>query len=262
MMDEKDWAAFKGKLKAKTEIDLDLYKEPQMKRRIGNLVTRANFKSYVDYFDHVAKNKDDFAAFIEYLTINVSEFFRTPEKFSKLETDVIPDLLKRSSKLNIWSAGCSIGAEPYSLAIIMKEMTPNVRHRILASDLDIEILAKAKRGVYAENEIKSMTPERKRKYFDKQADGSYAVKQEIKSCIEFKRHNLLKDKFETGFDLILCRNVVIYFTEEAKDQLYTNFFAALKPGGVLFVGATEAILNFRKMGYTSFQPFFYQHPLG
>ncbi|MBR2214886.1 MAG: protein-glutamate O-methyltransferase CheR [Selenomonadaceae bacterium] len=260
MMDEKDWASFKQKLKAKTEIDLDLYKEPQMKRRIGNLVTRANMDSFAAYFDKVAKDKDDFAAFIEYLTINVSEFFRTPEKFSKLETDVIPDLLKRSSKLNIWSAGCSIGAEPYSLAIIMKEMTPNVKHRILASDLDIEILAKAKRGVYMEAEIKSMDPKRRAKYFDLK-DGKFAVKQEIKSYIEFKRHNLLKDPFEQNFDLILCRNVVIYFTEEAKDQLYANFFRALKPGGILFVGATEAILNFRKLGYTSFQPFFYQKPL-
>ena len=259
-MDEKDWAEFKNKLNQKTGIDLQLYKEPQMKRRIGNLVTRAEFKSFTAYFDHVSKNKDDFAEFIEYLTINVSEFFRTPEKFSKLETDVIPYLMKRSPKLNIWSAGCSIGAEPYSLSIIMKELTPNVRHRILASDLDIDILAKAKRGIYTDNELKAMKPDRLNKYFTKTADGKYAVKPEIKSVVEFKRHNLLKDKFETGFDLILCRNVVIYFTEEAKDQLYAHFFEALKPGGILFVGATEAILNFRKLGYTSFQPFFYQKP--
>ena len=260
MPEDRDWGLFKQKLKARTEIDLDLYKEPQMKRRINNLVMRAGYKECCAYFDHVCKEKDEFAAFIEYLTINVSEFFRTPEKFSKLETDVIPDLLKRSSKLNIWSAGCSIGAEPYSLAIIMKEMTPGTRHRILASDLDIEILAKAKRGVYTADEIKCMSPERRRKYFDEDSD-HYAVKQEIKSMIEFKRHNLLQDKFETGFDLILCRNVVIYFTDEAKDQLYRHFFEALKPGGILFVGATESILNFRKMGYTSFQPFFYQRPL-
>ena len=261
MMDDKDWVEFKRKLKLKTEIDLDLYKEPQMKRRIGNLVNRTGMNSYSAYFDKVAKDKDDFAAFIEYLTINVSEFFRTPEKFGKLETDVIPDLLKRSSRLNIWSAGCSIGAEPYSLAMIMKELTPGVKHRILASDLDIEILAKAKHGVYMENEIKAMTPERRAKYFDPAPGNKFAVKPEIKSCIEFKRHNLLKDPFENNFDLILCRNVVIYFTEEAKDQLYANFFKALKPGGILFVGATEAILNFRKLGYTSFQPFFYQKPL-
>ena len=243
MTEDRDWELFKQKLKAKTEIDLDLYKEPQMKRRINNLITRAGYKGCVEYFDHVCEDKDDFAAFIEYLTINVSEFFRTPEKFSKLETDVIPDLLKRSS-----------------LAIIMKEMTPGTRHRILASDLDVEILAKAKRGVYTADEIKSMAPDRRRKYFEEDRD-HFAVKPEIKSMIEFKRHNLLQDKFETGFDLILCRNVVIYFTDEAKDQLYRHFFEALKPGGILFVGATESILNFRKMGYTSFQPFFYQRPL-
>ena len=103
MAEDRDWEIFKQKLKAKTEIDLDLYKEPQMKRRINNLITRAGHKSCTEYFDHVCGDKDEFAAFIEYLTINVSEFFRTPEKFSKLETDVIPDLLKRSPKLNIWN---------------------------------------------------------------------------------------------------------------------------------------------------------------
>lgn len=261
MMDDRDWQAFKMKLKGKTQIDLDLYKEPQMKRRIGNLVTRAEFDSYTSYFDHVAKDKDEFAAFIEYLTINVSEFFRTPEKFNKLETDVIPDLLKRSPTLNIWSAGCSIGAEAYSLAMILKDLTPTKKHRILASDLDIEIIAKAKKGEYVDGELKALNPKRKEKYFTKLPDGRYAISDEIKKCIEFKRHNLLKDPFEKNFDLILCRNVVIYFTEEAKEQLYTNFFASLKPGGILFVGATEAILNYRRMGYTSYQPFFYQRPL-
>lgn len=259
-MEDRDWEGFKVKLKNKTEIDLDLYKAPQMQRRIMNLAKRNGYDTYCGYFDKVVQDKDDFAAFIEYLTINVSEFFRTPDKFAKLETDVIPDLLKRSSKLNIWSAGCSIGAEPYSLAMIMKDMTPGQKHRILASDLDIEILAKAKAGIYSANELKAMSDDRKKRYFTVDGD-KFAVKQEIKDCIEFKRHNLLKDPFESNFDLILCRNVVIYFTEEAKDQLYANFFKALKPGGILFVGATEAILNFRKLGYTSYQPFFYQKPL-
>lgn len=261
MMDDKDWELFKKKLDQKTGIDLQLYKEPQMKRRIGNLVTRAEMDSFVAYFDKVSKNKDDFAEFIEYLTINVSEFFRNPDKFDKIEKEIIPYLMKSSPKLNIWSAGCSIGAEPYSLSIIMKELTPSVRHRILATDLDIDILAKAKKGVYADNEIKALKPDRKTKYFTKTSDGKWAVNADIKAAVEFKRHNLLKDKFEKGFDFILCRNVVIYFTEEAKDQLYTHFLEALKPGGILFVGATEAILNFRKIGYTSYQPFFYQKPL-
>lgn len=259
-MDDKDWELFKQKLNAKTGIDLQLYKEAQMRRRIGNLVTRADMKSFVAYFDKVSQNKEDFASFIEYLTINVSEFFRNPDKFDVVEKEIIPYLLKSSPKLNIWSAGCSIGAEPYTLSIILKELTPNVKHRILASDLDVDILAKAKKGVYNEAEIKAMRPDRKQKYFTKTTDGKFAVNADIKSAVEFKRHNLLKDPFEKGFDLILCRNVVIYFTEEAKDVLYSNFFESLKPGGILFVGATEAILNYRRMGYTSFKPFFYQKP--
>ena len=259
MSDERDWDLFKQKLKVKTGIDLNEYKANQMQRRITNLMTRHNHKSYVEFFNSIENDKKAFADFIEYLTINVSEFFRTPEKFSELEAKVIPDLLAKSSKLNIWSAGCSIGAEPYSLAMILKDMTPSARHRILATDLDIEILNKAKAGVYTGNEIKNISTSRKSTYFNIEGD-KYTVLDDIKSRIEYKRHNLLLDSFETGFDLILCRNVVIYFTEEAKDKLYRRFFAALKPGGVLFVGGTEAILNFRDIGFASYLPFFYRKP--
>lgn len=259
MSDEKDWELFKQKFKAKSGIDLNLYKANQMQRRITNLMTRYGAKSYVEFFGKIENDKKMFSDFVEYLTINVTEFFRTPEKFSELEAKVIPELLTKSSRLNIWSAGCSIGAEPYSLAMILKEMTPATKHRILASDLDVEILAKAKKGAYTDNELKSISKSRKTNYFTTE-DGKYVVAPDIKSRIEFKQHNLLLDRFETGFDLILCRNVVIYFTEEAKDQLYRHFFTALKPGGILFVGGTEAILNFRDIGFVSYLPFFYRKP--
>ncbi len=250
-MDDKDWELFKDKLNRKTGIDLQLYKEQQMRRRINNLINKTPFKSYTAFFNDAVKDKQKFADFIEYLTINVSD-----DKFGLLESDIIPYLLKKNDSLNIWSAGCSIGAEPYSLSIIMKELTPGKRHRILATDLDIEILAKAKKGIYTADEIKAMRSDRKVKYFTKTPDGKYAIKPEIKMPVDFKRHNLLKDPFERNFDLILCRNVVIYFTEEAKAELYKNFFKALKPGGILFVGGTESILNSRQIGYETFKPFF------
>ncbi|MBR0288643.1 MAG: protein-glutamate O-methyltransferase CheR [Selenomonadaceae bacterium] len=261
MMDDKDWALFKEKLNRKTGIDLQLYKEQQMRRRINNLIQKTQFKSYTSFFNDAVKDKQKFADFIEYLTINVSEFFRNPDKFDQVEKDVIPYLLKSNDSLNIWSAGCSIGAEPYTLSIIMKELTPGKRHRILATDLDIEIIGKAKRGIYTTDEIRAMRPDRKTKYFTKTPDGKFAIKPEIKMAVDFRRHNLLKDRFETNFDLILCRNVVIYFTEEAKAELYKNFFKALKPGGILFVGGTESILNSRQIGYETYKPFFYQRPL-
>lgn len=259
MSNERDWETFKQKFNAKSRINLNDYKPTQMQRRITNLMTRHGVNSYLGFFELIDKNQQLYKDFVDYLTINVTEFFRTPEKFSELEKKVLPDLLTKSPKLTIWSAGCSIGAEPYSLAIILSELTPNTKHRILATDLDVEILAKAKKGVYTSNEFKNIPQTREKKYF-KQVENNFIISEEIKARVEFQRHNLLLDKFETGFDLILCRNVVIYFTEEAKDALYRRFYAALKPGGVLFVGGTEAILNFRDIGFQSYLPFFYRKP--
>jgi chemotaxis protein methyltransferase CheR len=259
LMDDKDWETFKQKLNIKSGINLNDYKPAQMQRRINNLMTRHGANSYMGFYTLIEANPQLYKDFIDYLTINVTEFFRTPEKFIELENKVLPELLAKSPKLNIWSAGCSIGAEPYSLAMILSDMTPNVKHRIVATDLDVEMLAKAKKGVYTANEFKNISPARTSKYF-KHVDNTYVIGDDIKAKVEFGRHNLLLDKFETGFDLILCRNVVIYFTEEAKDGLYRRFLAALKPGGVLFVGGTEAILNFRDIGFQHYLPFFYRKP--
>jgi chemotaxis protein methyltransferase CheR len=257
--DARDWDLFKQKFFMKSNIDLNHYKPAQMQRRITNLMNRYGVTTYMSFYNLLERDNKLYEDFVEYLTINVTEFFRTPEKFSELENKCLADLLGRSSRLNIWSAGCSIGAEPYSMAIILKEKTPNTKHRILATDLDSEILAKAQKAQYTDNEMKNMPQDRLNKYF-KKVDGQYILNDDIKSRVEFKKHNLLLDKFESGFDLILCRNVVIYFTEEAKDALYRRFFAALKPGGVLFVGGTEAILNFREIGFQSYIPFFYRKP--
>lgn len=258
-MSTSDWDIFKEKLFAKSNINLNDYKPAQMQRRITNLMTRHGKTTYMDFFRLLEVDSKLYKEFIDYLTINVTEFFRTPEKFVELENKVLPDLLAKNAKLNIWSAGCSIGAEPYSIAMILMEKTPMAKHRILATDLDVEMLAKAKNGVYSANEMKNMPPARLNKYF-RETSGGYILNETVKGQVEFQRHNLLLDRFETGFDLILCRNVVIYFTEEAKDALYRRFFTALKPGGVLFVGGTEAILNFRDMGFQHYIPFFYKKP--
>lgn len=258
--DEREWNLFKQKLFAKSNIDLNDYKPAQMQRRINNLMSRHGASSYSSFFQMLEQDSRLYKNFIDYLTINVTEFYRTPEKFVELETKVLPELLKKSPKLNLWSAGCSTGAEPYSLAMILAELTPQTRHRILATDLDTEMLNKAKAGVYGPNDMKNISPAVLKKYF-KQADEVYSLSDEIKTRVDFQRHNLLLDKFETGFDIILCRNVVIYFTEEAKESLYHRFFASLKPGGVLFVGGTEAILNFREIGFQHYLPFFYKKPL-
>ena len=259
MSTEQDWELFKEKLFRKSNINLNDYKPAQMQRRITNHMARYGANKYMDFFAVIERDGEAYSKFIDFLTINVSEFFRTPEKFSELESKVLPDLLSKSARLNIWSAGCSIGAEPYSLAMILGELTPRSRHRILATDLDKEILEKARKAVYTANELKNIPQARLNKYFSRTGE-QYCLNNEIKGLVEFKQHNMLIDRFENGFDLILCRNVVIYFTEEAKDGLYRRFFSSLKPGGVLFVGGTESILSYHSMGYQSYLPFFYQKP--
>lgn len=256
-----DWEEFKSEFNAKSQIDLNQYKPAQMQRRISNLMTRHNVGRYMDFYRLICKNEVLYVYFIDYLTINVTEFFRTPEKFVELEQKVIPDLMQQSKLLKIWSAGCSTGAEPYSMSIIMSEITPCLTHQILACDLDVKMLEKAKEGIFHANELKNVSPARLANNF-KQVDGErYKVAPEVKEGIIFQRHNLLLDKYDSGFDLIFCRNVAIYFTESAKDKLYRRFLEALRPGGVLFVGGTEAILNFRDIGFQHYMPFFYRKPI-
>lgn len=257
---DQGYEKFKQRFHQKSGLDLNDYKPAQMIRRINNLMIRVGAKGYDQFMDMMNTDAKLYKEFLDYLTINVTEFFRTPEKFVDLQEKVFPEMLRDANgKLHIWSAGCSTGAEPYSMAIILCELTPHTRHRILATDLDVEMLAKAKAGVYGSLEMKNVSPAIAQKYFTVQ-EHKHFLREDIKTRVEFKQHNLLLDKFETGFDLILCRNVVIYFTETAKDQLYRRFFHALKPGGVLFVGGTECILNYRDIGFEHYLPFFYRKP--
>jgi chemotaxis protein methyltransferase CheR len=198
--------------------------------------------------------------FMDRVTINVSELFRNPEQYRILRERIIPDLLKRSNPLRVWSAGCSYGQEPYSLAICLEEAAPGKRHSIFASDIDDRALASAQRGVFSQLDAKSVDREHRARWFTEDGDNLIAD-DHLKDMIHFGKVNLLKDSFTTGYDLIVCRNVVIYFTEEAKARLYSQFFASLKPGGYLFVGGTERISGHAEIGYTNPYPFFYHKPL-
>jgi len=217
-------------------------------------------QSYDQYLELLKTNPTRYKAFVKKLTINVSEFFRNPERFEELWRHVLPELLENNQALRIWSAGCSNGAEPYSVAIIAQELKVAGRVKIFGTDIDQFILAKAREGIYEYNDLKNLPPDLLAKYFINR-DNQYYLKDTVKSMVEFLSHNLLKDPFLGNFDLIICRNVVIYFTEEAKKVLYQKFYESLKPGGYLLVGGTEPLLNYKKMGLISSFPSFYQKPL-
>lgn len=240
-----------------TGIDLDQYKGTQMERRLQTIMRRAGAPDLAGYAKLLQGEPSHVKAFKDFLTINVSEFFRNPEKFDELKTLVLPRLLKGGAPIKIWSAGCSNGSEPYSVAILLDELGYRGNQPILATDLDEEILKVAQAGVYQERDIKNVSPERRARYFNRAGD-LWEVKPPIRNQVKFLRQNLLSDPFDTGFDLILCRNVVIYFTDEAKDRLYRRFHQSLKPGGVLFVGGTESLLRAKELGFSTLSPFFYQ----
>ena len=252
-----DYEKFKTAVFQLTKIDLNAYKERQMKRRIDSLISKNGFKGYEDY---VGALKTDFEEFVTYLTINVSEFYRNPEQGKLLDETIIPELITKFGKnLKVWSAACSTGDEPYSLVMALSRHIPLNMIHIYATDLDKQVIAKAKVGLYGEKSIASVPDDFKRKYFTK-VGPSYQISDEIKSRVEFKEHNLLENNYPTGCHLIVCRNVLIYFTEEAKDEVFRKFYSSLAPGGVLFIGSTEQIINHRDMGYERKNSFFYEHP--
>ena len=241
-----------------TKIDLNAYKEKQMKRRIDTLITKNNIKGYDNYVNLLKTNKEKFDEFVNYLTINVSEFYRNPEQWEYMDKEVIPELIKNFGKnhLKIWSAACSTGDEPYSLVMAFSRHIPLSNIRIFATDIDKQVIAKAKVGLYNEKSVAGVPADLKKKYFTK-VGPSYQISEEIKKCVEFKQHNLLKDPYPKDYNLIVCRNVLIYFTEEAKAEIFKKFSDSLVKNGCLFIGSTEQIITYREIGFVRKNSFFY-----
>ena len=255
-----DYEYFKKEILALTSIDLNSYKEKQMKRRIDTLIAKNKIIGYDNYVHALRQNKQLFEECVNYITINVSEFYRNPEQWKVMDEQIIPELIKKFGRnLKIWSAACSTGDEPYSLVMAFSRHLPLSNIKIFATDLDKQVIAKAKVGLYSEKSIVSVPEDLKKKYFT-QVGPSYKISDEIKARVEFKEHNLLKDIYPTDCHLIVCRNVLIYFTEEAKDEVFRKYYKSLASGGILFIGSTEQIINYKEMGYERKSSFFYQKP--
>lgn len=256
-----DYEYFKAEVYKLTTIDLNMYKERQMKRRIDTLIDRNRIKGYDEYIKAIKNDKNLFDEFVNYLTINVSEFYRNPEQWKLLDKDIYPMLKERFKKpLKIWSAACSTGEEPYSLVMSLSKHYPLSDIEIQATDIDLQVMEKAKKGLYMEKSIAAVPEEMKKKYF-KQVNLSVQVDDEIKKRVKFRQHNLLRDSYIKDCDMIVCRNVLIYFTDEAKDEIFQKFYDCLKPGGILFIGSTEQIMNYKDIGFLRRGSFFYEKPM-
>ena len=247
-MNVKEYDCLKLKVKKLTGLSLDAYKREQMMRRLDGYINRGGYSGVIPFCGTIEKDSEELQMLMNFLTNNVSEFYRDAQQFKLLETRVIPDLLSKSKSLNIWSAGCSIGAEPYTVAMMLAELSPYGKHRILATDLDDQSLDRAQAGgPYSDAHLEQVTSGIKLKNFVRSDEG-YVVATRFKKMVDFRRHNLLNDRFEKEFDLIMCRNVTIYFTEETKTELNRKFVDSLKADGVLFIGSTESLLDAQSLG--------------
>ncbi len=253
-----DYEYFKTAVYQLTTVDLNAYKEKQMKRRIDTLIAKHGIRGYEQYVKALQTDKAVFDEFVNYLTINVSEFYRNTDQWDYLEKTVIPELIGRFGKsLKIWSAACSTGDEPYSLVMALSRQIPLNQIKVIATDIDKQVIQKAQTGLYPAKSIAGVPNDLKRKYFT-QVGNSYKISDEIKQCVEFKEHDLLRSTYPTDCNLIVCRNVLIYFTEEAKEEIYRKFYRSLKKGGTLFIGSTEQILTYKDIGYGRRNSFFYE----
>ncbi|WP_148134906.1 CheR family methyltransferase [Candidatus Formimonas warabiya] len=249
--------AFTQRLKTSVGIDLGGYKTTQMQRRIEHFIERCKCSGHEQFLQLLKQNTAVKDQFIKYLTINVTEFLRNPDLFRYLETNILPGMVQKTGTVKIWSAACSNGAEPYSMSIIMQSSFPSKPFHIDATDIDDEMLQKAKAGEYMGDVLKNLSPQRLATYFEPNGPG-VRIKKSVSAHVSFRKHNLLLDVYDKGYDLIVCRNVTIYFTPEAQEYCYQGFSKSLNSGGVLFIGASENIFNYRKYGLERICPSFFR----
>lgn len=237
-------------------IDLDQYKAAQVWRRVHAFAALRGCGDWQGLLERCRRDPELRDAFRDMLTINVSEFFRDPPAWQAFVEMWLRPRLERRSGLRIWSAGCSRGFEPYTIAMLVREINPRANVGILATDVDATALAAAARGRFTASHMSGVSDERRKQFFVPVGD-EWQVRPTLGAMVTFRRHDLLRDPFESGFDAIVCRNVVIYFTEGAKAALYRRFVASLRPDGILFVGATEAIPDAARYGLRPLRPGFF-----
>lgn len=257
-MTDEEYIVIKKKIRELTRFELDHYGAKQMMRRLDGYILRAHASGVAQYCAMLENSSVEVEKLQDFLTINVSEFFRDIAHFKVLKEKILPALLQDNLQLNIWSAGCSNGSEAYSVAILLERLSPYRTHRILATDIDKNIITQAAAGgPYHPADVRNVPEDLKSKYFKKIGE-DYRINDHIRSKVTFKQHDLTKDPFDTNFDLIMCRNVVIYFNDEAKKKLRKKFIEAMRLNGVLFIGATETMLDAADTGFIRLSPCFYQ----
>ena len=255
-----DFNEFKKNFYQQTGLNLECYKDQQMERRIRHLIGREKCEGFYDFYNRLIKDSDFMHRFMNYITINTSGFFRDVKVYEELQNEVLPQLNRKFKGLQVWSAGCSNGEEPYTIAIILAELGALRRSHILATDFDDKALANAADGVYNYRQLDKVPPRILEEYFDELGNGDYRIKDKYKKNITFRKQNLLdlSIKEMNKMQLILCRNVFIYFKTSVQEEIISKFTELLEPGGYFVIGCAEYINDPQNFNLTRKSPAIYQ----
>jgi chemotaxis protein methyltransferase CheR len=240
-----------------TQIDLLQYKRGQMERRIRSFAQRRGLSGLGEYLALLRSRREELDAFLDRVTINVSQLWRNPEQWRLLRDTIVPELAA-TGRLRVWSAGCSYGAEAYTCAAVALETAPKARVSVLGTDIDRRMIDRARAGVFSAEDARTAPPATLERWFERDGDG-WRAKRELLSVVRFETGDLLRDRFpREAYDLVFCRNVVIYFTEDVRDELHRRLAEAVRPGGYLMVGSTERITAPTSIGLAASHPFTYR----
>jgi chemotaxis protein methyltransferase CheR len=253
-----DFAALCERVRQLCGVDLAQYKRHQMERRVRAWTERRGTPDLAEYARRLRREPAELEAFLERVTINVSHLWRHEDQFEILRTKLLPELAARR-RLKIWSAGASYGAEAYTIAAICREAIPTVPVEIVGTDLDKRMVARAKQGIFTVEDARTSPKAMMQRHFDPQPDGGWVAKPELKRMVRFENGDLLRMPVpKDRYDVVFCRNTVIYFTEEVRDALHARLVQSLAPGGYLVVGTSERVADPRGMGLTSPFHFIYR----
>ena len=252
-----EYGAFCSAVRRLCGIDLSQYKRGQMERRIRTFAERRGVTRLHDYVTVLAGSKQELDDFLDRVTINVSQLWRNPEQWELLQRKVLPEFAGRS-RLKAWSAGSSYGAEAYTLAAVCAEALPGVRSEIVGTDIDRRMIARARAGVFSADDARDVPSAQRSRWFSER-DGMLHADARLRSLCRFETGDLLTMRPpQQAYDLVLCRNTVIYFTPDVKDALHARLAAAVAPGGYFMVGSTERISDPAGLGLQIAHPFVYR----
>jgi len=238
------------KIKEDRGLDFRHYHQELLKRRVALRLRTNNIATYGEYLMLLMNNPEEYDKLFEVLYINVSEFFRDPEVW-KMVASLLENLIRQKkgnadNSIRIWSAGCANGEEPYSIAIILKQLlvtnTTDFYAEIFATDIDKKALRAAEKAEYGLDSLKNLDKKLLKRYFHLE-DKLYRVKDEIKNMVTFQKQDLTSQELIKDVDVVLCRNVFIYFDRDLQEQLLMKFYRALKPNGYLIMGKAETLIR-------------------